>query len=625
MNKETMEKNIQIFLNYYKAKQSELNGLENGIKNEGISRDILDSFLWFLEIPADEESRYAAYMRLWMLKEDSLKLVLEKQGLDEDQIAEVLYEAFIFVKNYHSDIFEEIIEFAQDEQLFPQFYIQILKWVQNVWEAFSDYFIAWHSHIINGVNKFLEEKFDNNSEEIFAYLQENNLGADKIDWVCVDRSYSALVQKDDESLEIATYAKAFPQEVDEIAFELDKFITKLSVLEDEVYNKKEAYISYLTAIKNAFLEENIDEVVAKWRIAEKLWMEIDTPFQIGHPMEFYEDNYRKAVAPEWDLRIVDTSLLESKVEADMRNMYEHFYDDIGRCKYEDSYKYSLDNMNRVQQYISAPVLYFGAEFTGLFSAQVVPNDEVVSQAHGKKIFAFPGFVLESQKSIPEMQLTKDIFPKEFLDRKNEIVQNLPQRYFEIYDIETIGHEFGHTLWLDLDTESLMNSWGNFKNIEEFKATAGGLVAYFVKYLGLTPPNHPLTGEEHTELQNDMLIKHILRAVGLMKYRKIIDIVPYYCESLIHLEILFASKILSFDGEKLSYDFNQENFETLAKNYIWAYKDLIYTYLEKQDAETFLFQYTLKEGKYFLPKNDDVRKFVEYYYAKYEKMGNQIAE
>ncbi|MGB2110766.1 MAG: CiaB protein, partial [Patescibacteria group bacterium] len=197
-----------------------------------------------------------------------------------------------------------------------------------------------------------------------------------------------MVQKDDESLEVATYAKAFPQEVDEIAFELDKFITKLSVLEDEVYNKKEAYISYLTAIKNAFLEENIDEVVGKWRIAEKLWMEIDTPFQIGHPMEFYEDNYRKAVAPEWDLRIVDTSLLESKVETDMRNMYEHFYDDIGRCKYEDSYKYSLDNMNRVQQYISAPVLYFGAEFTGLFSAQVVPNDEVVSQAHGKKIFAF---------------------------------------------------------------------------------------------------------------------------------------------------------------------------------------------------------------------------------------------
>ena len=53
--------------------------------------------------------------------------------------------------------------------------------------------------------------------------------------------------------------------------------------------------------------------------------------------------------------------------------------------------------------------------------------------------------------------------------------------------------------------------------------------------------------------------------------------------------------------------------------------MIYTYLEKQDAETFLFQYTVKEGKYFLPKNEDVRKFVEYYYDRYEKIWNKIAE
>jgi hypothetical protein len=91
-------------------------------------------------------------------------------------------------------------------------------------------------------------------------------------------------------------------------------------------------------------------------------MKIDTPFQIGHPLEFYEDLYRKSVAPEWDIRIVDTSILDSKVEADMFNMYETLYDDVGRCKYEKSYNYSLENMKRVQLYISTPVLYFGAEF-----------------------------------------------------------------------------------------------------------------------------------------------------------------------------------------------------------------------------------------------------------------------
>ena len=55
-----------------------------------------------------------------------------------------------------------------------------------------------------------------------------------------------------------------------------------------------------------------------------------------------------------------------------------------------------------------------------------------------------------------MKITQNIFEPEMIQRKNTIVQELPQRYFKIYDIETIGHEFGHALWLDLDTESLMN-------------------------------------------------------------------------------------------------------------------------------------------------------------------------
>lgn len=619
MNKQTFEKNIQIFLNFYKAKQDELNNLEKGIKNENEQRYILDAFLDFLEIEKDQETRYAAYMRLAMLKEDALKLYLEKIGHDEDEIADILYEAYIFVKNYHNDIFSEIIDFAQDENLFTEFYIQVLKWVQSVGEAFTDYHLAWHSHIINGVNKYLEERFENNSEQIFSYLKENNLGPDKVDGESVDRSYSCLIQKDEDNFEVATYATAFSEEVGDICFSLETFIAKLEILQDEIYGKHQAYIDYLRALQQAFAETDTTKVVEQWREVEKKWMEIDTPFQIAHPLEFYEDLYRKAVAPEWDLRIVDTSILNSQVESDIKAMYEHFYDEVGRCKYEKSYKYSLDNINRVQLYVSTPVLYFWAEFCGLFSAQVVPNDEVVSEAFGKKIFAFPGFVLESQKTLPEMKITQNIFEAEMIQRKNTIVQELPERYFKIYDIETIGHEFGHALWLDLDTESMMNQWGNFKNIEEFKATAGGLVAYFIKYL------ENKTEEQTDELNSDMMIKHIFRAIGLMKYRKIEEVIPYYCESLIHLELLFHSGIISFDGEKVHFHYSEESFQTVAKDYIWAYKDLIYTYLEKQPAETFLYQYAVKEGKYFLPKHPDVRKFVEYYYNMYEQIGNQVSD
>jgi hypothetical protein len=53
--------------------------------------------------------------------------------------------------------------------------------------------------------------------------------------------------------------------------------------------------------------------------------------------------------------------------------------------------------------------------------------------------------------------------------------------------------------------------------------------------------------------------------------------------------------------------------------------LIYTYLEKQSADVFLYDYTVKERKYFFPKNSSVRNFVEYYYDMYEKIGNQVVK
>ena len=158
----------------------------------------------------------------------------------------------------------------------------------------------------------------------------------------------------------------------------------------------------------------------------------------------------------------------------------------------------------------------------------------------------------------------------------------------------------------------MNTTGNFKNIEEFKATAWGLVAYFMKWWD-------------EKLNESAVMTHIYRSVGLMKYRKIEDIVPYYCEALIHLDILFESGIISFNWEKITIEYSQENFEKLSELYITHYKKLIYTYLEQESADVFLYDYTVKEGKYFFPKSDSVRNFVEYYYDMYEKIGNQTAK
>jgi hypothetical protein len=92
-------------------------------------------------------------------------------------------------------------------------------------------------------------------------------------------------------------------------------------------------------------------------------------------------------------------------------------------------------------------LAYGSFLCGAYSAQVVPNDDVVSKVHGKKIFAFPKYVLEAQKSAPRMKLDSKLISEEILEKYRKFLDGREEDYYKIYDIETIGHEFGHTLWL----------------------------------------------------------------------------------------------------------------------------------------------------------------------------------
>ena len=92
-------------------------------------------------------------------------------------------------------------------------------------------------------------------------------------------------------------------------------------------------------------------MVEKWTRVDIAWMDIDTPVQPTHLMEYYEDRYRKAVSIEFDLRLDDPSLFESTVSGDIEAMYESMYDEIGRENFKESYEYSLSNQKRVQLHI----------------------------------------------------------------------------------------------------------------------------------------------------------------------------------------------------------------------------------------------------------------------------------
>lgn len=608
MDQEQFEINISRIHKMFQKQEEHFNTLSEWISQKWEARDILDNFLETLELEKNSETYYIAAARIWDKKFEPLDIYLEKLWKTREIRDELFEKSYSYVSNYYQKIQEKMLIEIWEEKLLPDFYMTIFDYTHTLGKLYSDLFPKWNRKLLFEVNRDLEARFDNDQDAIIAYLEEEKLFDIGHHGAQADRSYSIL-EKSWETYVSKSYAEIFPTEVWNIVDMYSEFIQALNLLEDEVYDRKQEYITYFTAIQTAWKETDVNNLVHLWTQVDIAWMEIDTPVQPGHLMEYYEDKYRRAVSIEFDLRLSDPSLFKSTVSEDIEDMYEGMYDEIGRDNFSESYKYSKNNQKQVQLHIWAPVFAYGSFLCGAYSAQVVPNDDEVSKVHGKKIFAFPKFVLESQRSAPKMKLDSEIISSEILEKYYEFLSGSDENYYKIYDIETIGHEFGHTLWLTPGCEIKMWESGLFKNIEEFKATAGWLVAHFLK----GPSN----------LDEEIVVTHLMRAIKIMRYREVEDILPYYCECLIHLHILFESGILSFESGKIELHMHEQNLKSLREMYIWVYTQQIFTYLNQMDAGNFLFEFVVRENGVFLPKYDQVREFVEEYYGKYKEIGNEV--
>ena len=607
MKTEQFMKDLQVIYDELQVRQANLNSyyeLLDEAKEHERADEVVDAFLKLLDIPRDKDAQMAALTRIVNLREDALEQVLEKSGFGKEEIAMKKELAYGFVSTMHLRRHENFIAWVESQNLLTPFYRALMLGVHHVGVMMSEWQSHWTHHIIHSVNLELSEMFNGDDAKVFEMLQgESLLDADESG--CVgDRCYSVLQKKDTGYHSIA-YAEAFPKEVAQVTTALEQLIALLNQHEDDLFDQKEAWIAYFTALKVAFEHTKTDQLIGKWAEVDRRWMAVTTPLQVGHPLEYYEDHYRKAVALEWDLRIVNPELQEG---SSTRNNIKLFAYEMAKGFGQEALHTMSKNLLQVdetQLYIGQPVLYYGAEFNGLFSAQVVPNDEQVSAELGKKIFAYADFVMESKKSKPIMKLSVETMGEDFVKAQRELIENDPKLWQEIYDISTVGHEYGHILWIDSDTETKMNGTGQFKNIEEFKATSGGLMAFF-----------------HNE--REALKKHIVddvvsRAVGLMAWREVGEVLPYYCEGLIHLDILFGSGIISYDGQiKIDYS----KYDMMKEAYQNAYKELAKNYLDKVDANIYLSTYAQKEEGVYLPVNTEIREFVQHYYTRYKEIGQQ---
>jgi len=623
MDKQQFLENISKIHDIFNTQEAHYNSLSNWVDSPWEQRDILDNFLDTLDLEKNPETYYCAATRIWDKKFEPLDIYLEKSWASREKRDEIFELSYNYVRSYYERLQWEMILSIETENLLPEFYLKIFQHTHKLWVLYSTLFLKWNRTLLFETNRDLEKKFDNNQDDINSYISDNWLMDMWHRGDAADRTYSILMPEWNWYVS-KSYGEIFPSEVWAIITAYDDLIHDLQASEDEIFDRKTAYIEYFNAIQNAWKQQDINQLVASWSEVDVKWMAIDTPVQPGHPIEYYEDKYRRAVSIEFDMRLVDPSLFESEVAADIEHMYEGMYDEIGRENFPESYEFSRNNQKQVQLFIGAPVLAYGSFLCWAYSAQVVPNDDEVSKVHGKKIFAFPKYVMQAQRTAPKMKLDAAMISEDILQKYRDFLDGPDEDYYKIYDIETIGHEFGHTLWLTPGSEITMWKTGLLKNIEEFKATAGGLVAHFLKHNSDLSPTLSLEEREQAaKLDEDIVITHLMRSIKIMRYREVEDILPYYCECLIHLHILFESGIVWYEKWKIELYFNDQNLIALREMYIGVYTQEIFTYLNQMDAGNFLFEFVVREDGVFLPKDQQVREFVEEYYKQYKEIGNEV--
>jgi len=100
---------------------------------------------------------------------------MEKFDFSQEKIDEILDLSYTYVSEFYTDLQADLIDYIQENKLLTPFYLEIFKGTFLVGKAFNSFFLPWRNHIVNGINRDLEKKFNNDSYKIIDYLNENNL------------------------------------------------------------------------------------------------------------------------------------------------------------------------------------------------------------------------------------------------------------------------------------------------------------------------------------------------------------------------------------------------------------------------------------------------------------------
>lgn len=546
---------------------------------------IINNFLDELGFAKNEENFYSCLMRVLDFNTTLFINTCKKENIDLNLAKDKI---FVIVRNFWQEHQKKLLD--ELSYVLDNFYLDLFNLVHKIGLIFNSIQPKW-DEVINKNNEFfksLENPYDFIKNNKLYYLDEKGEIATRI--------YALAINLDTKP-ELKPYSEYFSDEFRKINEYFNEFFAK--------NHKNEPYIKYLKALQNALMSKELS--LKPFQDAEIAWMGVKDFIQVGHFLEYYEDAFTHSVALEWDIRIDDSYNFNNENFVNkMKTSLNKIYED-SNVKCQSALNLSLANLNKIELHISKPAIYYGAELNGLFSAQVVPNDEFVSANYGKKIFAFLDFVYKKAKSKPKTMLNQKVFSKDYNDYTQSVLDD-EFLWKKIYEISTIGHEAGHIFFIDSDTESLMNKDGVFKNIEEFKASAGGIYDFL--------------NNLDEKYQKPLLANITSRAISLMAYKSTKEIEPYYCEGLIFLEILFKSEVLKL-GENTLVEVDLNRFSEFANEFLKVYLNLAKTYLNKENANNFLKNYVVLKDLEYISKNENIVKLSDEYRRLYDEYANVL--
>jgi len=289
--------------------------------------------------------------------------------------------------------------------------------------------------VVDRLNPSLVNRFGSGKAAL-EHINEHHLIETRPDGSEAGFCYSILSEKED-GYEILPYASAFTAEVAALVAVIDRTLAQIEGLEDTTFNQKQAYVDYFIAMRTAFSETDPSKVLERWAALDTAWMKISGPIQLAHPFEYYDDDIRHSVSMESDVRIRDSKIYTSCIPAGIRSFFEQAIEENGIPKDSVVYQFSDKCLDRVQLHFCAPFSYYGARICMMPMAQVIPNENIVSFNHGKKVFAFMKQYLDQNRTKPRMRIEAEMLSDELRKRSAEIYEDKDERFYKIYDISTV--------------------------------------------------------------------------------------------------------------------------------------------------------------------------------------------